>query len=324
MTKVHPIASGMPHFQRASFSGHETFPFRYTWLKKAVDQVTRDPRVFGRENAMVLFGTGKNMVNSIRHWGMVCGMIEEDPRVGNNRGRVLRVTPLGVQLFSDDGWDPYLEDPATLWLLHWQITNQPERATTWYWVFNQLNQLEFDRRDLVHELLRLAEQHGWSRVAKSSVKRDVDCFIRTYVPMRTTKRSVPEDGLDCPLVELGLVEFGDTSNSFQIRRSDATNLPDEVFAFGLVEFIQAREHQARTISLEEILFAPASPGRVFSLNESSVMRRLDSLKQLTKGMLMYDETAGLKQVLVHKLPESLRLLKKYYRRTRRSNDQAQA
>ena len=39
-----------------SFSGHETFVFRYTWLKKAVDAVKRDPRVFGQNSAIVTLG----------------------------------------------------------------------------------------------------------------------------------------------------------------------------------------------------------------------------------------------------------------------------
>ena len=273
----------MPHLHRASFSGHETFPFRYSWLKKAVEQVRQDPRVFGREDAMVIFGAGKNMVGSIRHWAMVCGVIEEDPQVSNNRGRSLRVTELGRRLLDDEGWDPYLEDPATLWLLHWQITNQPEKATTWYWVFNQLNQFEFDRRDLVAELLRLADQHGWARVAQTSVKRDVDCFVRTYSPMRATKRSVPEDGLDCPLVELGLLGAGANSHSFVVRRSDPSHLPAEVFVFGLVEYIRGREHDAKTVSLEEILFAPGAPGRVFALTEDGVMRRFGPAQQHRTG-----------------------------------------
>lgn len=308
----------MPHFERASFSGHGTFPFRYAWLKKACDQVKADPRVFGREDAMVIFGAGKNMVGSIRHWALVCGVIEEDPAVANNRGRHLRVTELGEKLFADDGWDPYLEDPATLWFLHWQITKDPEKATTWYWVFNQLNQSEFDRRELVAELLRLADQHGWARVAQSSVKRDVDCFVRTYAPMRATKRSVPEDGLDCPLVELGLLNPGANSQSFGLRRNDPSHLSATIFTYALIEYIQNRDTQANTVSLEEILFAPGSPGRVFTLTEDAVMRRLDDLKRITDGKLVYDETAGLKQVIVHELPSPLRILKRYYRRGSRA------
>src|SRR5262250_2085443 len=120
---------------RASFAGHETFPFRYAWLKKGVDAVKKDAEVFGRDDAMVTFGVGKNMVTSIRHWGMTIGILEEDPAVPNNRGRRLRVTDLGNTLFSDNGWDPYLEDAGTLWLIHWRMAARREHATTWWWVF---------------------------------------------------------------------------------------------------------------------------------------------------------------------------------------------
>lgn len=306
----------MPHLERASFSGHETFPFRYTWLKKAIDHVSEDATIFGQDDAMVRLGVGKNMVQAIRHWSMVTGVVEEDPEVANNRGRSLRVTQLGGLLLADDGWDPYLEDPASLWLLHWQITNSPEQATTWFWVFNRLGRVEFTREELTSELLRLIEQHNWSRVAESSVKRDVDTFVRTYTAPRLTKRTIVEDTLDCPLVDLGLLNMGADGETLTLRRADHATLPTEVFVYGLIEFLRAREHSARTLSLEELLFAPGSPGRVFSLNEAGALRRLDGLHALTKGKLSYDETAGLKQVLVYQIPDPLPVLRGYYRRSR--------
>ena len=123
--------------ERVSFSGHETFPFRYTWLKKAVDAVEGDEYAFHAPDAMVKLGVGKNMVSSMRHWGIVTGMLEEMRARRGVRIRPLVPTELGGQLFRDEGWDPFLEDPGTLWLLHWQLVNRPERATTWWWVFNQ-------------------------------------------------------------------------------------------------------------------------------------------------------------------------------------------
>ncbi len=265
---------------------------------------------------MVALGVGKNMVQSIRHWGTVTGLLEDDPDVVNNRGRALRVTQLGRLLLGEDGWDPYLEDPASLWLLHWQVANSPEQATTWYWVFNQLGRLEFTRAELVAELLRLIQQHNWSRVAETSVKRDVDTFVRTYAAPRLSKRVVVEDTIDCPLVDLGLLGLAPDGETLTLRRGDQTSLPDEVFVYGLVEFLRLRDQATRTLSLEELLFAPGSPGRVFSLSEAGALRRLDSLSQLTKGKLAYDETAGLKQVLVHELPDALQLLRAYYRRAK--------
>ena len=60
------------------FSGHETFPFRYPWLKKGFDAVSADGEVFQREDAITTLGVGKNMVRSIRHWCLAAGVIEED------------------------------------------------------------------------------------------------------------------------------------------------------------------------------------------------------------------------------------------------------
>ena len=59
-------------------------------------------------------GVGKNMVKSIRHWSVATGVLA-DTRGGGD------ATDFGARLFSDEGWDPYMEDPATVWLLHWQL-----------------------------------------------------------------------------------------------------------------------------------------------------------------------------------------------------------
>jgi hypothetical protein len=306
----------MPHLERASFSGHETFPFRYTWPKKAVDHVTRDPEIFSREDAMVHLGVGKNMVHSVRHWAIATGLLEEKKEIPNNRGRALRVTKLGDAIFADRGLDPYLEDPGTLWLLHWQLANAPEEATTWYWVFNRLNRMEFTRGELADELVRLIAQHGWSRVSEGSVRRDVDTFVRTYSSPRMSKRILIEDRVECPLVDLGLLGVASDDETVVLRRQDHATLSAEIFIYGLIEYLNRRPNRTSSVSLEEILFAPGSPGRVFSLSEAGVLRRLDVAHVYTRGQLTYDETAGLKQIMVLDLPESLSALRAHYRRSK--------
>src|SRR5215831_5189902 len=108
---------------QGSFSGHETFALRYSWPKKGIEAVHSDPTVFTTDAAIVSLGVGKNMVRAIRHWCIAMRLIEPDATVLNNRGRSLRVTALGDALFGQDGADPYLEDPGTIWLLHWLITS---------------------------------------------------------------------------------------------------------------------------------------------------------------------------------------------------------
>ena len=88
-----------PLFQdgyKPQFSGHETFPLRYGWLKKAFDAIRAaegqdDNRsVFSGEDAIARFGVGKNMVSSMRHWAKASGIIEEP--TGTN---IVRPTKLG-------------------------------------------------------------------------------------------------------------------------------------------------------------------------------------------------------------------------------------
>ena len=296
---------------RPSFGGHETFPFRYSWLKKGVDHVLKDPEVFGKEDAMVTFGVGKNMVTAIRHWGLTIGILEDDHTVPNNRGRHLRVTDLGTSLFSDNGWDPFLEDVGTLWLIHWQLASIPEAATTWWWVFNQCPATHFTRREFQVHLERLAEQLGSARVSPASLKRDIDCFIRTYSPSRRV-RTVQEDTLDCPLIELGLLREANDHQAYQLMRGSHPTLPLPIFGYALATYLERRGGQAQSVGLDQLAFGDGAPGRVFGLNESGLLTRLEALSTLTGDAFVYDETAGLKQIFLHKSLQPKTLLGRYY------------
>jgi hypothetical protein len=96
---------------KLGFSGHETFPFRYGWLRKAVIGAEVHAQYFSQPAALVLLGVGKNMVQSIRYWGTATQVLDD-----LGRGAV-QPSPLGQALLSD--WDPYLEDVGSLWLVHW-------------------------------------------------------------------------------------------------------------------------------------------------------------------------------------------------------------
>lgn len=301
--------------ERGSFAGHETFPFRYSWLRKAVQLTTEDGRAFRHDDAMVRLGVGKNMVRAIRHWGLACAVLEEDSDVQENRGRVLRPTQLGRRLLGPGGWDEYLEHPATMWLLHWLLASSPLPSTTWFWAFNHAPQLRFTKVELLGWLTTVVEQHGWSRVAPSSLRRDVDCFLRTYLPVKPT-RSVPlEDTLDCPLVEIGLIREH-ARGVYQIMRGEHASLPDELFAYALVRFLLTLDAAPRTVPLESLGFHAGSPGRVFCLSEDALLQRLDRLAHVTDGALVFDETAGLRQLMIHRLPEPDELLAGCYQDTR--------
>ena len=299
-----------PYLTNPSFSGHQTFPFRYTWLKKGVDAVRDKPTIFSSEDASVTLGVGKNMVSSIRHWGSVAGLIRTDTY---ERGRLVP-TPLGKAIFDDkDGFDPYLDDPATLWLIHWQISTNINQATAWYWAFNILKGNQFTLPTFKDELYEWTRQQKESMrpVSDNTLQRDVNCFIRTYCQSRHTA-AIVEESFDCPLVELNLIAELPESNGYEFQRGEKETLPIEVFAAMLIAFWDARFSDRDAMSFRELMYAPISPGRIFRLDEDTMTLYLERLEHLTDGVLRYDETADLKQVYRSGNLNPMELLERYY------------
>jgi hypothetical protein len=288
-----------------NFSGHETFPFRYTWLKKAVDAISKDSGAFDLDTALSDLGVGKNMVMAIEHWALVAGVIEK-----SKEG--LQVSEFGRKLLSNNGWDPYLEDVASLWLLHWKLCTDIAGATSWYFVFNKLTQIEFTKEQLVHEIKQYAAVHNYKK-SLNMIDRDVDCLIRTYVPSRAVQQNILEDSLECPLTELSLIQEMGQKGLYVFSRGYQRELPDEIFIYALLTFWDRFNKQRGSISFEDIAYSECSPGQVFKIDEDSLAHRLEGIEKLTHGILRYDETSRLRQVYRNKQENPDVYLSRYYK-----------
>ena len=282
---------------RPQFSGHETFPLRYGWLKKAYDEVvevnpkSNNKSIFLSEDAIGRFGVGKNMVSSIRHWASATGILCEDRVAG-----VIKPTKLGDLIFGKDGCDRYMENPTSLWLIHWQLAGKPQK-TTWFWAFNLYPDRSFGREQFVASLARMANEKNWHRVGITTLKNDVACFIRTYVPQRVSARIGIDDTLESPLTELELLKGVGRRDGFKFVHNRKLSLGGGMFTYALLEFWSNHSKDSATLSMESVAHAPGSPGRVFLLSESEVIDRMIDLEAITNGRLQWSETAGLKQVM---------------------------
>ena len=96
------------------FSGHESFQCRYYWLKKGYDFIQNEGD-FNSDDAPVQLGVGKNMVAGIKYWLKAFGVFDYENK---------ELSDLGKRIFDDKGWDPFLEDQGTLWLLHYYLVKQ--------------------------------------------------------------------------------------------------------------------------------------------------------------------------------------------------------
>ena len=276
-----------------TFGGHEKFVFRQAWLKKGVDLATQDGLIFTSDEALVKLGVGKNMVRSIRHWCLAIGLLEKADKVKTTHS--LQPTTLATSLLTDNGWDPYLEDIGTLWLLHWQLVSNLERALIWFLTFSAFLEADFNKKHLIAFITKQVEILG-VRTTTGTIEREVDCCLRSYVPARIVKGVISEDSLDCPLAELDLVRYFPESGSYQFNVGPKISLPNEVFGYALLKFLPGLIHNRRTVAMEECVYHLGSPGQIFKLDENSVMEYLEWLEVNTHGSLRLHETAGLRQI----------------------------
>ena len=278
-------------------SGHETFPIRYGWLKKAFDAVRdtenqeENRQVFTGPDAIARFGVGKNMVASMRHWATVTGIVADNPD-----HRHISTTPLGDLIFGDGELDPYMEHPTTTWLLHWHLSGR-ETKTTWFWAFHYCPSISFDREELVKGIQKLAEERGWNRASVATIRRDVSCFIRTYVSQTPSGNVGFEDGLESPLTELGLIKPTGRRDGFRFVRGQKPSLGPGLFGYAVTDYWRQNFLNANTLSFEALSHAPGSPGRTFLLEENDMVDMLIALEDASRGAYRWSETAGLKQLI---------------------------
>lgn len=297
------------------FARHETFHPRFGWLKKGFDKVVEIPNLFLLEDASTILGVGKNMVKAIKYWCIVFKVLEEVKAQG--QGRRIAPTAFGKALLSDGGWDPYLEDPASLWLLHWHLLKSPCRATAWYYMFNIFNKSTFAIEEVRDGLIDYKD-HSFlnNHIQPSSVMKDIACILRMYTD-QYNNRSVNEDSIDSPFNELGLIHnYGDTRH-YAINMSYKRNLPPSIIVSACLDYVASIEESARTISVSRLAREVGGPGLCFRLSEDALSEAIESIVRRYNGIALSD-TAGLIQLSFEGEPQALseKLLRDYYGRGR--------
>lgn len=304
-----------PLVQKPSFSGHESFPLRYAWLKKGYDALQDDPCIFSSDSAMTDLGVGKNMVRSIRYWGIATGLWEP---TRESRGRELQATDLGHQLLAAGGWDPYMDDIGTIWLIHWLLASNAESSTTFWLLFSRQKPGQFTKDELMDELREVAEESDSTRkVSASTLERDIGVTVRCYTRSRHDKGrdDGAEDALNSPLMALGLLRsIEGKRGTYAAPLAAHPSLPSLVFEAVLLEWCSRRAlGKDRAIPFEDLLYGWGSPGRVFRLHEAALMDRLTRAVGRLDPALKFDETAGVRQILVaESLPSWTDSLRQYY------------
>jgi hypothetical protein len=290
--------------EQTTFGRHETFPLRYGWLTQGLDALRQTPTIFSQpEPAMITLGVGRNMVNAIHYWLQVTGVATFSEGQG-------QPTALGEALLGDAG-DRYLEDEATLWIVHWLIASNAEAATGFYWFFNHFSTPRFHDPEVLQTLSVFAERELQVRRAQTTLKSDVSTLLRMYAPAvgRT------DDHLDSPLAQLQLVE-AEAGRGYRSLRMARPFLPLIAVHFALLQRFAA-DSRLPAIPIRTLLQGGdehAAPGAVFRLNEEGLLNILEQLLERYPHCYELRDTAGVHQLYRGRaLMNPLEALRNHYR-----------
>ncbi len=291
---------------KAAFGRHETFALRYSWLTKGYQALGHDSKVFSSDNATVTLGVGKNMVNAIRYWLLAARLIEAAPEG-------LKPTELGGKIFGNKGFDPYLEDEGTIWLIHWLIATNPEQATSWYWFFNYFHKAEFTAGEVATSLFEFAKQKIKSKFSASTVKQDASIVLRMYARSRGNTRTPIEEALDSPLSLLNLISQAEGGRTYFSPPAEREALPTGIFGFAVAELFRVMD--VRELPIQDLMYAKntyPSPGAVFRLTENGLITKLEKMIHLLPGIFEIRETAGIHQLYLLEEVDPTHFLEAHY------------
>ena len=275
--------------QKFVFSGHESFSCKRLWLKKGYDAIVNGVN-FTSPDAVVKLGVGKNMVSSIRYWLKAFGCYKDN-----------KLTVCAAFLFNDhEGVDLYLEDNATLWLLHYHLVR--EAIASIY----GLTFLEFrrERREFSRDYLlrflerRCAGMSGGFNI--NSVKKDIGVFLQTYVP---PARAGSYEDYTALLVDLGLIKELDRDR-YVFAETESDDVPDEVVLYALCDI----RREDRTISLDML----QEISLIFGLAVPNLVRIVERLANHYPEAIAYSDNSGVKNVQFIGDINAFSELRKYY------------
>tara|TARA_R110002050_G_scaffold254172_2_gene392636 strand:- start:17932 stop:18834 length:903 start_codon:yes stop_codon:yes gene_type:complete len=297
--------------EKLKFSGHDTFIVRCFWPKKGYDFINNGGN-FSNENAVVDLGVGKNMVASISYWMKALGLYDDQNKT---------LTDFANRIFPDDGFDPFLEDIGTIWLLHYQLV-KTNYASIYSLIFNELrkDRSVFNKSQLKAFIKRKYSEFDDNSLNLNTIDKDISVFTRLYrkIDYQNVLKDFEEE-INNLMLELELIsttiedEIKEGTNKrekiewFHLHGENRNSLPPAVLLFAILDNFP----ESKNIAVKRLEIEINGPGLVFLLSKDGLYKKLKEIEKEFPGIIV-SETAG---NLVLVLPEGLNkweILSDYY------------
>lgn len=280
------------------FSGHETFHCRPIWLKKGFDYANAD-NLFNDDKAVIELGVGKNMVASIKFWLRAFGFYN----LYNNE-----LEGLADKILSDNGFDPYLENDATLYLLHYLLIKNVETTSLYYLVFIKLakEKTEFtidNLKSFVHREC-LKEEVDFN---EKTLANDIKVFLKNYIPSNDKKNTIEDNynGLFYDLKFLNKVKTASGETKYKFNINDGRYLPESIFLYVLLDKFEDES----SINIEAIREHVSS---VFLMERNGTYQMIERIARAYPESVTFKDDGGRQELQFKKKLNKIELLKEYY------------
>jgi hypothetical protein len=262
------------------FSGHETFSCRANWLNKGVKlcMLSSTQTIdFTTSEAFLNLGVGKNMSMSIRFWLEAFGLIRADEGGESLQDRLdSEVTQLFYGDENDSVFDPYLEDPITIWYLHYKLVTTKYAGIYYFFFCHFLPKKAtdaFTEDELLNSLRSYLRKNELSVPSDNTLMSDFAVFIDMYSVKKNVKHDLDEVASNIlqPLEILIRPDINRIKNStFLVNRSVTDRIPLELLAYLLSSELGKGASKSMDFLLEEY-------GRPFLFNRNSFHRKVEHL-----------------------------------------------
>ena len=279
---------------KTSFSGHEKFECKIDWITKGLNTFSKNNQIFNLtniEDKIETLGLGINMIKSLKHWMQVLGLTEQ-----------YKLTKLGYTILKKD---PYLESSDTLWLLHWNIVKNQERATLYNLFFNTIYPHKFTKEYILKHITLWLKNND-IKLSQTTIKSDIDVFIRMY-------KSNDTQDLNLNLFsELKLITE-QAIGIYALNINAATDISDYAFIYILKDYIDTQNNSSsESISMDDIQRGKLSLQKSLCMGESILYNKIHRLEHLTEGKIAYSEASGIRQIYINRSLNKADLLHRIY------------
>lgn len=249
------------------FGGHETFAIREGWFAKIINALEDCPDIFISDFPEDYLGVGRNMAKSMKHWMVATGVALKHGAGRNIEGYSL--SPFG-KLISD--YDPHLMTQSVWQMIHVNLVNNPEHAASWYWFFNSWTQQRFARNVCIEGLRRYMNLQSKRTPKHRTLERDIACMLTSYAKPVSAQSDDPEDATECPLRDLGIMQYFKGSGTFLINRGKKS-ISAPVLGYSIAMASDSEElsnHKQVQYGLQELERLQGGPGRCFMMTAESI------------------------------------------------------